>query len=141
MLSWVEYKKYHSFILDKIDLEGITPDIADALLSYFCKSDSELNLSLYKEAMEKSSNPALKVLASTCCIAKRTMAMNELAGIFAKTKGIFEGLEKQGEVYSISKEVEGAQQFMETLHQIKYIGLVKEKDGCLTGKVLKRKTK
>lgn len=141
MLGWVEYKKYHNFILNKIEFENITPDIADALLSYFCKSDSEFNLSLYTEAMEKSSNPALKVLASTCCIAKRTLAMNELAGIFAKTKGIFEGLEKQGEVYSISKEVEGAQQFMETLHQIKYIGLVKEKDGCLTGKVLKRKTK
>jgi len=141
MLSWIEYKKYHNFILNKIELENITPDIADALLSYFCKSDSEFNLSVYAEAMEKSSNPALKVLASTCCIAKRTLAMNELAGIFAKTKGIFEGLEKPGEVYSISKEVEGAQQFMETLRQIKYIGLVKEKDGCLTGKVLKRKTK
>ena len=141
MLSWVEYKKYHSFILNKIDLESITPDIADALLSYFSKPDSEFNLSLYTEAMEKSSNPALKVLASTCCIAKRTLAMNELAGIFAKTKGIFEGLEKQGEVYSISKEVEGAQQFMETLHQIKYIGQVKEKGEYLTGKVLKRKQK
>ena len=141
MLSWVEYKKYHNFILNKIELESITPTIANALLSYFSKSDSDFNLSLYTEAMEKSSNLALKVLASTCCIAKRTMAMNELAGIFAKTKGIFEGLEKQGEVYSISKEVEGAQQFMETLHQIKYIGLVKEKDGCLTGKVLKRKPK
>ena len=141
MLSWVEYKKYHSFILNKIDLESITPDIADALLSYFSKPDSEFNLSLYTEAMEKSSNPALKVLASTCCIAKRILAMNELAGIFAKTKGIFEGLEKQGEVYSISKEVEGAQQFMETLHQIKYIGQVKEKGEYLTGKVLKRKQK
>ena len=141
MLSWVEYKKYHSFILNKIDLESITPDIADALLSYFSKPDSEFNLSLYTEAMEKSSNPALKVLANTCCIAKRTLAMNELAGIFAKTKGIFEGLEKQGEVYSISKEVEGAQQFMETLHQIKYIGQVKEKGEYLTGKVLKRKQK
>ena len=141
MLSWIEYKKYHNFILNKIEMESITPTIANALLSYFSKPDSEFNLSLYTEAMEKSSNPALKVLASTCCIAKRTMAMNELAGIFAKTKGIFEGLEKQGEVYSISKEVEGAQQFMETLHQIKYIGLVKEKDGCLTGKVLKHKTK
>lgn len=141
MLSWIEYKKYHSFILNKIDLESITPDIADALLSYFSKPDSEFNLSLYTEAMEKSSNPALKVLASTCCIAKRTLAMNELAGIFAKTKGIFEGLEKQGEVYSISKEVEGAQQFMETLHQIKYIGQVKEKGEYLTGKVLKRKQK
>lgn len=141
MLSWVEYKKYHNFILNKIELESITPTIANALLSYFSKSDSDFNLSLYTEAMEKSSNPALKVLASTCCIAKRTMAMNELAGIFAKTKGIFEGLEKQGEVYSISKEVEGAQQFMETLHQIKYIGLVKEKGDYLTGKVLKRKPK
>lgn len=141
MLSWVEYKKYHNFILNKIELESITPTIANALLSYFCKSDSEFNLSLYTEAMEKSSNPALKVLASTCCIAKRIIAVNELPNIFAKTKGIFEGLEKQGEVYSISKEVKGAQQFMETLHQIKYIGLVKEKDGCLTGKVLKRKPK
>ena len=141
MLSWIEYKKYHNFILNKIDLEGITPDIADALLSYFSKSDSEFNLSLYTEAMEKSSNPALKVLASTCCIAKRLIAMNELAGIFAKTKGIFEGLEKQGEVYSISKQVEGAQDFMEALHQSKYIGQVKEKGDYLTGKVLKRKPK
>ena len=141
MLSWIEYKKFHNFILNKIELESITPTIANALLSYFSKPDSEFNLSLYTEAMEKSSNPALKVLASTCCIAKRTLAMNELAGIFAKTKGIFEGLEKQGEVYSISKEVEGAQQFMETLHQIKYIGQVKEKGEYLTGKVLKRKQK
>ena len=141
MLSWVEYKKYHNFILNKIELESITPTIANALLSYFSKSDSEFNLSLYTEAMEKSSNPALKVLASTCCIAKRIIAVNELPNIFAKAKGIFEGLEKQGEVYSISKEVEGAQQFMETLHQIKYIGQVKEKGEYLTGKVLKRKPK
>lgn len=141
MLSWIEYKKYHNFILNKIELESITPTIANALLSYFSKSDSEFNLSLYTEAMEKSSNPALKVLASTCCIAKRIIAVNELPNIFAKAKGIFEGLEKQGEVYSISKEVEGAQQFMETLHQIKYIGQVKEKGEYLIGKVLKRKPK
>lgn len=141
MLSWIEYKKYHNFILNKIELESITPTIANALLSYFCKSYSEFNLSLYTEAMEKSSNSVLKVLASTCCIAKRLIAMNELAGIFAKTKGIFEGLEKQGEVYSISKQVEGAQDFMEALHQSKYIGQVKEKGDYLTGKVLKRKPK
>ena len=141
ILSWVEYKKYHSFILDKIETESVTPIIANALLAYFSKSDSEFNLSLYKEAMEKSDNPALKILASTCCIAKRLIAMNELAGIFAKTKGIFEGLEKQGEVYSISKQEEGAQDFMEALHQSKYIGQVKEKGDYLTGKVLKRKPK
>lgn len=141
ILSWVEYKKYHSFILDKIETESVTPIIANALLAYFSKSDSEFNLSLYKEAMEKSDNPALKILASTCCIAKRLIAMNELAGIFAKTKGIFEGLEKQGEVYSISKQIEGAQHFMEALHQSKYIGQVKEKGDYLTGKVLKRKPK
>ena len=141
ILSWVEYKKYHSFILDKIETESVTPIIANALLAYFSKSDREFNLSLYKEAMEKSDNPALKILASTCCIAKRLIAMNELAGIFAKTKGIFEGLEKQGEVYSISKQVEGAQDFMEALHQSKYIGQVKEKGDYLTGKVLKRKPK
>lgn len=141
ILSWVEYKKYHSFILDKIETESVTPIIANALLAYFSKSDSEFNLSLYKEAMEKSDNPALKILASTCCIAKRLIAMNELAGIFAKTKGIFEGLEKQGEVYSISKQVEGAQDFMEALHQSKYIGQVKEKGDYLTGKVLKRNPK
>lgn len=141
MLSWVEYKKYHSFILNKIELESITPVIADALLSYFGKSDSKFNLSLYTEAMEKSDNPALKVLASTYCIAKRLIAMNELVGIFAKTKGIFEGLDKQGEVYSISKQIEGAQHFMEALHQSKYIGQVKEKGDYLTGKVLKRKPK
>lgn len=141
MLSWIEYKKYHNFILNKIELESITPTIANALLSYFSKSDSEFNLSLYAEAMEKSSNPALKVLASTCCIAKRIIAVNELPNIFAKTKGIFEGLEKQGEVYSISKQVEGAQDFMNALHQFKYIGQVKEKGDYLTGKVLKRKPK
>ena len=141
ILSWVEYKKYHSFILDKIETESVTPIIANALLAYFSKSDSEFNLSLYKEAMEKSDNPTLKILDSTCCIAKRLIAMNELAGIFAKTKGIFEGLEKQGEVYSISKQVEGAQDFMEALHQSKYIGQVKEKGDYLTGKVLKRKPK
>lgn len=141
MLSWIEYKKYHNFILNKIELESITPTIANALLSYFSKSDSEFNLSLYAEAMEKSSNPALKVLASTCCIAKRIIAVNELPNIFAKTKGIFEGLETQGEVYSISKQVEGAQDFMNALHQFKYIGQVKEKGDYLTGKVLKRKPK
>ena len=141
MLSWIEYKKYHNFILNKIELESITPTIANALLSYFSKSDSEFNLSLYAEAMEKSSNPALKVLASTCCIAKRIIAVNELPNIFAKTKGIFEGLEKQGEVYSISKQVEGAQHFMDALHQFRYIGQVKEKGDYLTGKVLKRKPK
>ncbi|MBD9271398.1 MAG: hypothetical protein EGS53_00520 [Prevotella sp.] len=141
MLSWVEYKKYHNFILNKIELESITPTIANALLSYFCKPDSEFNLSLYTEAMVKSSNPALKVLASTCCIAKRIIAINELPNIFAKTKGIFEGLEKQGEVYSISKQVEGAQHFMDALHQFRYIGQVKEKGDYLTGKVLKRKPK
>lgn len=141
MLSWIEYKKYHNFILNNIELESITPTIANALLSYFSKSDSEFNLSLYTEAMEKSSNPALKVLASTCCIAKRIIAINELPNIFAKTKGIFEGLEKQGEFYSISKQVEGAQHFMDALHQFKYIGQVKEKGDYLTGKVLKRKPK
>lgn len=141
MLSWIEYKKYHNFILNKIELESITPTIANALLSYFSKSDSEFNLSLYTEAMEKSNNPALKVLASTCCIAKRIIAVNELPNIFAKTKGIFEGLEKQGEVYSISKQVEGAQHFMDALHQFRYIGQVKEKGDYLTGKVLKRKPK
>ena len=141
ILSWVEYKKYHSFILDKIETESVTPIIANALLSYFSKSDSEFNLTLYTEAMEKSDNPALKILASTCCIAKRLIAMNELAGIFAKTKGIFEGLDKQGEVYSISKQVKGAQNFMNVLHQFKYIGQVKEKGDYLTGKVLKRKPK
>lgn len=141
MLSWIEYKKYHNFILNKIEMESITPTIANALLSYFSKPDSEFNLSLYTEAMEKSSNPALKVLASTCCIAKRIIAINELPNIFAKTKGIFEGLEKQGEFYSISKQVEGAQHFMDALHQFKYIGQVKEKGDYLTGKVLKRKPK
>ena len=141
MLSWIEYKKYHNFILNKIEMESITPAIANALLSYFSKPDSEFNLSLYTEAMEKSSNPALNVLASTCCIAKRIIAINELPNIFAKTKGIFEGLEKQGEVYSISKQVEGAQHFMDALHQFKYIGQVKEKGDYLTGKVLKRKPK
>ena len=141
MLSWEEYKKYHSFILSNIELESITPTIANALLSYFSKSDNEFNLSLYTEAMEKSSNPALKVLASTCCIAKRIIAVNELPNIFAKTKGIFEGLEKQGEVYSISKQVEGAQDFMNALHQFRYIGQVREKGDYLTGKVLKRKPK
>ena len=141
MLGWVEYKKYHSFILNKIELESITPDIADALLSYFVNSDSEFNLPLYTEAMEKSDNLALKVFANTCCIENRTIAMNELAGIFAKTKGIFEGLETQGEVYSISKQVEGAQHFMDALHQFKYIGQVREKGDCLTGKVLKRKSR
>lgn len=141
MLSWIEYKKYHNFILNKIEMESITPTIANALLSYFSKPDSEFNLSLYTKAMEKSSNPALNVLASTCCIAKRIIAINELPNIFAKTKGIFEGLEKQGEVYSISKQVEGAQHFMDALHQFKYIGQVKEKGDYLTGKVLKRKPK
>lgn len=141
MLGWVEYKKYHSFILNKIELESITPDIADALLSYFVNSDSEFNLPLYTEAMEKSDNLALKVFANTCCIEKRLIAMNELAGIFAKTKGIFEGLETQGEVYSISKQVEGAQHFMDALYQFKYIGKVREKGDCLTGKVLKRNSK
>lgn len=141
MLRWIEYKKYHNFILNKIELESITPTIANALLSYFCKSDSEFNLSLYTEAMEKSDNPALKILASTCCIAKRLIAMNDLPNIFAKAKGIFEGLEKQGEVYSISKQVEGAQHFMDALHQFRYIGQVKEKGDYLTGKVLKRKPK
>ncbi len=141
MLSWIEYKKYHNFILNKIEMESITPTIANALLSYFSKPDSEFNLSLYTKAMEKSSNPVLKVLASTCCIAKRIIAVNELPNIFAKAKGIFEGLEKQGEVYSISKQVEGAQHFMDALHQFKYIGQVKEKGDYLTGKVLKRKPK
>lgn len=141
MLSWIEYKKYHNFILNKIEMESITPTIANALLSYFSKPNSEFNLSLYTEAMEKSSNPALNVLASTCCIAKRIIAINELPNIFAKTKGIFEGLEKQGEVYSISKQVEGAQHFMNVLHQFRYIGQVKEKGDYLTGKVLKRKPK
>ena len=136
MLSWIEYKKYHNFILNKIEMESITPTIANALLSYFSKPDSEFNLSLYTKAMEKSSNPVLKVLASTCCIAKRIIAVNELPNIFAKAKGIFEGLEKQGEVYSISKQVEGAQHFMDALHQFKYIGQVKEKGDYLTGKVL-----
>ena len=141
MLSWIEYKKYHNFILNKIEMESITPTIANALLSYFSKPDSEFNLSLYTKAMEKSSNPVLKVLASTCCIAKRIIAVNELPNIFAKAKGIFEGLEKQGEFYSISKQVEGAQHFMDALHQFRYIGQVREKGDYLTGKVLKRKQK
>ena len=116
MISWIEYKDYQSVILNKINLESVTPSIADALLSYFCKSENEFNLALYTEAMEKSNNQALKVLASTCCIAKRIIAVNELPNIFAKTKGIFEGLEKQGEVYSISKQIEGALHFMDALH-------------------------
>lgn len=113
MLNWIEYKKYHNFILNKIELESITPTIANALLSYFCKSYSEFNLSLYTEAMEKSSSPVLKVLASTCCIAKRLIAMNELAGIFAKTKGIFEGLDKQGEVLFYIQASERSTEFYE----------------------------
>ena len=141
MISWIEYKDYQSVILNKINLESVTPSIADALLSYFCKSENEFNLALYTEAMEKSNNQALKVLASTCCIAKRIIAVNELPNIFAKTKGIFEGLEKQGEVYSISKQIEGALHFMDALHQFKYIGKVKEKGDYFTGQVLKRKSK
>ena len=69
------------------------------------------------------------------------IALNELSNIFAKTKGVFEGLEKQGEVYSISKQIEGAQHFMDALHQFKYIGKVKEKGDYFTGQVLKRKQK
>ena len=141
MISWIEYKDYQSVILNKINLESVTPSIADALLSYFCKSENEFNLALYTKAMEKSNNQALKVLASTCCIAKRIIAVNELPNIFAKTKGIFEGLEKQGEVYSISKQIEGALHFMDALHQFKYIGKVKEKGDYFTGQVLKRKSK
>ena len=141
MISWIEYKDYQSVILNKINLESVTPSIADALLSYFCKSENEFNLALYTEAMEKSNNQTLKVLASTCCIAKRIIAVNELPNIFAKTKGIFEGLEKQGEVYSISKHIEGALHFMDALHQFKYIGKVKEKGDYFTGQVLKRKSK
>lgn len=141
MISWIEYKDYQSVILNKINLESVTPSIADALLSYFCKSENEFNLALYTKAMEKSNNQALKVLASTCCIAKRIIAINELPNIFAKTKGIFEGLEKQGEVYSISKQKEGALHFMDALHQFKYIGKVKEKGDYFTGQVLKRKSK
>ena len=141
MISWIEYKDYQSVILNKINLESVTPSIADALLSYFCKSENEFNLALYTEAMEKSNNQTLKVLASTCCIAKRIIAVNELPNIFAKTKGIFEGLEKQGEVYSISKQIEGALHFMDALHQFKYIGKVKEKGDYFTGQVLKRKSK
>ena len=141
MISWIEYKDYQSVILNKINLESVTPSIADALLSYFCKSENEFNLVLYTEAMEKSNNQTLKVLASTCCIAKRIIAVNELPNIFAKTKGIFEGLEKQGEVYSISKQIEGALHFMDALHQFKYIGKVKERGDYFTGQVLKRKSK
>ena len=141
MISWIEYKDYQSVILNKINLESVTPSIADALLSYFCKSENEFNLALYTEAMEKSNNQTLKVLASTCCIAKRIIAVNELPNIFAKTKGIFEGLEKQGEVYSISKQIEGALHFMDALHQFKYIGKVKERGDYFTGQVLKRKSK
>ena len=141
MISWIEYKDYQSVILNKINLESVTPSIADALLSYFCKSENEFNLALYTKAMEKSNNQALKVLATTCCIAKRIIAVNELPNIFAKTKGIFEGLEKQGEVYSISKQIEGALHFMDALHQFKYIGKVKEKGDYFTGQVLKRKSK
>ncbi len=139
VLSWIEYKDYQSFILNKINSEDVTPSIADALLSYFCKSENEFNLALYTEAMEKSNNQVLKVLASTCCITKRIIAQNELPNIFAKTKGIFEGLEKQGEIYSIPKQIEGAQHFMDALHQFKYIGKVKEKGDYLTGYVLKQK--
>lgn len=141
MISWIEYKDYQSVILNKINSESVTPSIADALLSYFCKSENEFNLALYTEAMEKSNNQVLKVLASTCCIAKRIIAVNELPNIFAKTKGIFEGLEKQGEVYSISKQIEGALHFMDALHQFKYIGKVKERGDYFTGQVLKRKSK
>lgn len=141
MISWIEYKDYQSVILNKINSESVTPSIADALLSYFCKSENEFNLALYTEAMEKSNNQVLKVLASTCCIAKRIIAINELPNIFAKTKGIFEGLEKQGEVYSISKQIEGALHFMDALHQFKYIGKVKERGDYFTGQVLKRKSK
>lgn len=141
MISWIEYKDYQSVILNKINSESVTPAIADALLSYFCKSENEFNLALYTEAMEKSNNQVLKVLASTCCIAKRIIAINELPNIFAKTKGIFEGLEKQGEVYSISKQIEGALHFMDALHQFKYIGKVKERGDYFTGQVLKRKSK
>lgn len=141
MISWIEYKDYQSVILNKINSESVTPSIADALLSYFCKSENEFNLALYTEAMEKSNNQTLKVLASTCCIAKRIIAVNDLPNIFAKTKGIFEGLEKQGEVYSISKHIEGALHFMDALHQFKYIGKVKEKGDYFTGQVLKRKSK
>lgn len=141
MMSWIEYKDYQSVILNKINSESVTPSIADALLSYFCKSENEFNLALYTEAMEKSNNQVLKVLASTCCIAKRIIAINELPNIFAKTKGIFEGLEKQGEVYSISKQIEGALHFMDALHQFKYIGKVKERGDFFTGQVLKRKSK
>lgn len=141
MMSWIEYKDYQSVILNKINSESVTPSIADALLSYFCKSENEFNLALYTEAMEKSNNQVLKVLASTCCIAKRIIAINELPNIFAKTKGIFEGLEKQGEVYSISKQIEGALHFMDALHQFKYIGKVKERGDYFTGQVLKRKSK
>ena len=135
-LSWNEYKDYQNFILNKIDTDNITPTVADSLLSYFSKSENEFNLALYTEAMEKSSNPGLQVLASTCCIVKKIMAQNELSDMFAKTKGIFEGLEKQGEVYSISKQIDGAQFFMDALHQFKYIGKVKEKGDYFTGQVL-----
>lgn len=139
VLNWDEYKEYQRVILNKIDTNNITPTVADSLLSYFSKPENEFNLALYTEAMEKSNNPILKVLASTCCITKRMIALNELSNIFAKTKGIFEGLEKQGEVYSISKQIEGAQSFMDALHQFKYIGKVKEKGDYLTGYVLKQK--
>lgn len=139
VLSWDDFKDYQDVVLNKIDTDSITSTVADTLLSYFSKSENEFNLALYTEAMEKSSNPALKVLASTCCVAKRIIAQNDLSSIFAKTKGIFEGLEKQGEVYSISKQIEGAQQFMDALHQFKYIGKVKEKGDYFTGQVLKRK--
>lgn len=139
VLSWIEYKDYQSFILNKINSESVTPSIADALLSYFYKSENEFNLALYTEAMEKSNNQVLKVLASTSCIAKRIIALNELTNIFAKTKGVFEGLGKQGGVYSISKQIKGAQSFMKALHQFKYIGKIKDKGDYLTGYVLKQK--
>ena len=141
VLSWSEYIDYQNFVLNKIDTNNIPPAVADSLLSYFSKPENEFNLALYTEAMEKSNNPILKVLASTCCITKRMIAPNELSNIFAKTKGIFEGLEKQGKVYSISKQIEGAQHFMDALHQFKYIGKVKEKGDFFTGQVLKRKQK
>lgn len=140
MLSWIEYKKYHNFILNKIELESITPTIANALLSYFSKSDSEFNLSLYAEAMEKSSNPALKVLASTCCIAKRIIAVNELPNIFAKAKVYLKVLKtRRGLFYFKGSRRCTTIHGNPTPNQIYWSG--ERKGEYLTGKVLKRKPK
>lgn len=141
MLSWAEYKTHQSFILSKIDLESITPSIANTLLTYFSQGKNVFNLALYAKAMEKSNDKGLKVFACTSCLEHRLISIHELPGIFSKSKDIFEGLEKQGETYSISKQIEGVQRFMNVLHQLKYIGQIKEKGDCLTGHVLKNRQK